>query len=210
MVDYINVQGYLRWTLIIIFMLMKAGLIIAVFMHMMWERLAMVYAILLPPLCLLVLIGLMSVEADTTLRPPVAQQCHLYLWCIAQHVDWAYIVARAWGFNPIILWTWVKDGLGVGRFRCNTEHILVARRGPRQGNPFGAGGRHCQATAGTAFRWKRLAHSEKPDEFFALVEKLSPSPRLEMFARRPRTGWHVWGNEVKNDVAIFPEEACLT
>ena len=66
MVDYINVQGYLRWTLIIIFMLMKAGLIIAVFMHMMWERLAMVYAILLPPLCLLVLIGLMSVEADTT------------------------------------------------------------------------------------------------------------------------------------------------
>ena len=66
MVDYINVQGYLRWTLIIIFMLMKAGLIVAVFMHMMWERLAMIYAILLPPLCLLVLIGLMSVEADTT------------------------------------------------------------------------------------------------------------------------------------------------
>ena len=66
MVDYINVQGYLRWTLILIFMMLKAGLIIAVFMHMMWERLAMVYAILLPPLCLLVLIALMAVEGDTT------------------------------------------------------------------------------------------------------------------------------------------------
>ncbi|NIB39911.1 cytochrome C oxidase subunit IV [Pseudomaricurvus alkylphenolicus] len=67
MVDYMQLQGYLRWTLIIIFMLLKAGLIVAVFMHMMWERLALIYAILLPPLCLLVLIGLMAIEADYTI-----------------------------------------------------------------------------------------------------------------------------------------------
>ncbi|MGK0498534.1 MAG: cytochrome c oxidase subunit IV [Oceanicoccus sp.] len=66
MVDYLEFQGYLRWTLILIFMALKAGLIIAVFMHMMWERLAFIYAILLPPLCLLVLIALMAVEADYT------------------------------------------------------------------------------------------------------------------------------------------------
>lgn len=66
LVDYLDFQGYLRWTLIIIFMLLKAGLIVAVFMHMMWEKLAFIYAILLPPLCLLVLIGLMSIEADYT------------------------------------------------------------------------------------------------------------------------------------------------
>ncbi|WP_101759687.1 cytochrome C oxidase subunit IV family protein [Oceanicoccus sp. KOV_DT_Chl] len=66
MVDYFNFQGYLRWSLILIFMTLKAGLIIAIFMHMMWERLAMIYAILLPPLCLLVLIGLMAIEAETT------------------------------------------------------------------------------------------------------------------------------------------------
>ncbi|MGI9285968.1 MAG: cytochrome C oxidase subunit IV family protein [Pseudomonadales bacterium] len=66
MVDYLQFQGYLRWTLIIVFMLLKAGLIVAIFMHMMWERLAMVYAILLPPLALLVLIGLMASEADYT------------------------------------------------------------------------------------------------------------------------------------------------
>jgi cytochrome c oxidase subunit 4 len=64
MVDFMNFQGYLRWTLIIIFMLLKAGLIVSVFMHMMWERLALVYAILLPPLALLVFIGMMAIEAD--------------------------------------------------------------------------------------------------------------------------------------------------
>ncbi|RUV38491.1 cytochrome C oxidase subunit IV, partial [Mesorhizobium sp. M1A.T.Ca.IN.004.03.1.1] len=48
MVDYLGIQGYLRWTLILVFMMLKAGLIVAVFMHMAWERLALVYAILLP------------------------------------------------------------------------------------------------------------------------------------------------------------------
>ncbi|PIF75681.1 caa(3)-type oxidase subunit IV [Variovorax sp. 54] len=66
MVDYFHVQGYLRWGLILAFMLLKAGLIVAVFMHMAWERLALVFAILLPPLCLLVLVGLMAAEADHT------------------------------------------------------------------------------------------------------------------------------------------------
>jgi cytochrome c oxidase subunit IV len=66
LVDYFHVQGYLRWTLIIIFMLLKAGLIVAVFMHMLWERLAMVYAILLPPLLLLVLLAIGAGEADYT------------------------------------------------------------------------------------------------------------------------------------------------
>ena len=66
LVDYFHVQGYLRWTLIIVFMLLKAGLIVAVFMHMMWERLAMVYAILLPPLILLVLVWIGAGEAGYT------------------------------------------------------------------------------------------------------------------------------------------------
>jgi cytochrome c oxidase subunit 4 len=66
LVDYFHFQGYLRWGLIIAFMLLKAGLIVAVFMHMAWERLSLVYAILVPPLCLLVLIGLMATEAGYT------------------------------------------------------------------------------------------------------------------------------------------------
>src|SRR5262245_44180491 len=66
LVDYFGLQGYLRWSLIIIFMLVKAGFIIAIFMHMAWERLSLILAILMPPLALLVLIGLMAIEGDYT------------------------------------------------------------------------------------------------------------------------------------------------
>jgi cytochrome c oxidase subunit 4 len=65
-VDYFQFQGYLRWTLILLFMLLKAGLIVAVFMHLAWERLALICAILLPPLALLVLVWLMAHEASYT------------------------------------------------------------------------------------------------------------------------------------------------
>ena len=64
MVDFYQVQGYLRWTLIIIFMFLKAGLIIGIFMHLAWERLALIYTILLPPLAILFLIAAMASEAD--------------------------------------------------------------------------------------------------------------------------------------------------
>ena len=66
MVDYLDFQGYMRWSLIIIFMLLKAGLIVAIFMHMMWERLALMYAIMLPPILLLTFIGIAALEADNT------------------------------------------------------------------------------------------------------------------------------------------------
>ena len=66
MVDYFQLHGALRWTLIIFFMLVKAGFIVGIFMHMAWERLALKLAILAPPLALLVLIGLMAIEGDYT------------------------------------------------------------------------------------------------------------------------------------------------
>lgn len=66
LVDYIDIQGYLRWTLIIVFMLLKAGFIVAIFMHLMWERMALICTILTPPIALLFLIGFMSVEGDYT------------------------------------------------------------------------------------------------------------------------------------------------
>lgn len=66
MVDYLHFEGYLRWSLILIFMMLKAGLIVAVFMHMVWERLALVYAVLVPPLLVMVFVALMTFEADYT------------------------------------------------------------------------------------------------------------------------------------------------
>jgi cytochrome c oxidase subunit IV len=66
LVDYFHVEGVLRWTLIVTFMFLKAGLIVAIFMHMAWERLALMYAILVPPLCLGALVLLMAIESDYT------------------------------------------------------------------------------------------------------------------------------------------------
>ena len=65
-VDYFGVEGYLRWSLILLFMILKAGLIVAVFMHMLWERLALLYAILVPPVLVLVFVFLMTHEAGYT------------------------------------------------------------------------------------------------------------------------------------------------
>jgi len=66
LVDYFHVEGTLRWVLIVTFMFLKAGLIVAIFMHMAWERMALIYAILVPPLCLGTLVLLMAIESDYT------------------------------------------------------------------------------------------------------------------------------------------------
>ena len=67
LVDYFHFQGYARWGLIILFMLLKAGLIVAVFMHMAWERLALLYAIIVPPTLVLIFVGIMTFESNYTL-----------------------------------------------------------------------------------------------------------------------------------------------
>jgi len=85
LVDYFDFQGMIRWALILIFMFLKAGFIIAIFMHVMWERMALITAILGPPTVLLVLIGLMSSEANYTFgtrvdylgQPEAAERIHV-------------------------------------------------------------------------------------------------------------------------------------
>ncbi len=66
MVDFFHIQSYTRWTLILLFMVLKAGFIVAVFMHIKWERLALTYAILLPPAAVLVFVAIMVFESDYT------------------------------------------------------------------------------------------------------------------------------------------------
>jgi cytochrome c oxidase subunit IV len=59
-------QGYVRWSLIILLMLVQAGLIVAVLMHLVWERVALMFVILVPPLFLLTLLSIGALEADYT------------------------------------------------------------------------------------------------------------------------------------------------
>ena len=72
LVDYLGIQSYFRWSLILLFMVLKAGLIVAIFMHMAWERLALIYAILLPPVLVLVFVALMVSEAQYTVLTRLA------------------------------------------------------------------------------------------------------------------------------------------
>ena len=66
LVDFFHVQGHLRWTLILLFMFLKAGFIVAIFMHVAWERLALKYVLILPLSAIAVLITLMAIEGDYT------------------------------------------------------------------------------------------------------------------------------------------------
>jgi N6-adenosine-specific RNA methylase IME4 len=124
-----------------------------------------------------------------------ADDAHLYLWTINKYVEQSYEVARAWGFNPSTLLVWAKTPHGVGlggAFRITTEFVLYARRGHLKESKI------CETTW---FNWPRGIHSRKPDEFYRLIESMTPAPRaerdrLDLFARRERAGWTVWGDEV--------------
>lgn len=129
-----------------------------------------------------------------------ADQAHLYLWVtnprlIAERdgsrVVTPFDIVEAWGFRPITLLTWVKPGRGGTGwyFRGQTEHVIFGTRGGL--------GIPSHIREPNVIEAKRSRHSAKPVEFFDLVERVSPGPRLEMFARQPRMGWDVWGNEVE-------------
>jgi len=128
----------------------------------------------------------------------VAMDCaHLYLWIPNALLDLGLKVMKAWGFKykTNIIWYKVrKDGgpdrRGVGfYFRNVTEMILFGVRG----NNFRtlAPGRRQE----NIIISQKRGHSIKPDEIFSLIEACSPGPYIELFARRQRPGWTVWGDE---------------
>ena len=131
---------------------------------------------------------------------------HLYLWTTNAFMAEAHEVSRAWGFRPKTICTWGKvqaDGrpsMKAGYwFRGATEHCLFAVRGKLR-FPDGL-------AEPTLWLWPRLPHSVKPGAFYDLVERVSPGPRLELFARTQRLGWDSWGNEALCHVTLEPRRA---
>lgn len=126
---------------------------------------------------------------------------HLYLWTTNAFMVEAHEVARAWGFEPKTILTWVKikqDRAAVSMktghwYRSATEHIVFGVRG-RQ--------RLLGPAVSTAYLLPRLRHSEKPEFFYQLIEAQSPGPYLELFARRLRLGWDSWGNEIESTIQL--------
>lgn len=138
--------------------------------------------------------GAMSIEELCDLGPPAENDAHLYLWTTNAFIVEAHRVAEAWGFKPKTICTWGKvqpDGrpsMKTGHyFRGATEHVVFGVRGRL---PFPT-----EYPTPTLWLWPRLGHSEKPDAFYDMVERLSPGPYLELFARRARFGWDYWGDE---------------
>lgn len=135
--------------------------------------------------------------AAMPIRDLAADDAHLWLWVTNATLRQGYDVAEAWGFTVRSPLTWIKFRLGLGNYlRNSTEHLLFATRGK----------------APVQFRsqptWINAPvqdHSHKPEEQYALIERVSPGPYLELFARRrppSRANWSVWGNEIASDIRI--------
>lgn len=127
--------------------------------------------------------------------PPLADDCHLFLWRVSSMVEEAYRVVRAWGFVPKSEIVWLKRTVdskrhfGMGRHvRAEHETAIIAVRGrPKVID---------RSVRSTFEAVAERVHSRKPEEFYDLVERLCPGPYAELFARRHRVGWACLGNEL--------------
>jgi len=120
---------------------------------------------------------------------------HCYLWVTNNHLTDGLDVLALWGYRYVTMVTWMKDRPGLGQyFRGKTEHCLFGVKG-RLAYRYLPSGRRAQGVTG--FSAPRGEHSVKPAEMRAMIERVSPGPYLELFARRPVPGWTVWGNEVE-------------
>lgn len=145
----------------------------------------------------------MAVADIAALPIPAARDAHLYLWTPSGFLPAAFDVMAAWGFTYSTTLVWAKapigHGLG-GAYGIATEFVLFGRRGALPAR---------SRVGRNWWTWKRPydkrgkpQHSAKPEEFYAMVEQVSPGPYLEMFARRARLGWDVWGDEAPSPVDI--------
>lgn len=139
---------------------------------------------------------LMTIEQITAM--PVAElaeeNAHLWLWCTNAVLRDGYRVMEAWGFTPRSILTWVKPRLQLGQYLRNaSEQLLFGTRGRAPVN---------YRSQPTWMFAPLQDHSHKPEEQYAVIERISGGPYLELFARRRQPGWDIWGNEVDSDIRI--------
>ncbi|WP_328995804.1 MT-A70 family methyltransferase [Kribbella sp. NBC_01245] len=131
------------------------------------------------------------------IRDLAAEDAHLWLWVTNATLRDGYDVAEAWGFTVRSPLTWVKFRLGLGNYlRNSTEHLLFATRGRAPVN---------FRSQPTWINAPVQDHSHKPEEQYALIERISDGPYLELFARRrppSAAPWSVWGNQITADITI--------
>jgi N6-adenosine-specific RNA methylase IME4 len=140
--------------------------------------------------------NLMNLAAISALRVErlAAPDAHLWLWVTNGALPMGRQVMEAWGFSYRSCLTWIKPRYGLGQYlRTQTEHLLLGVRGRA---PIQFRGQ------GSWFYAPVQEHSHKPEEQYAIIERCSAGPYLELFARRRRPGWDAWGNEIASDVSL--------
>lgn len=125
-----------------------------------------------------------------------ADSCHMWMWVTNNFLPDGLEVMQALGFRYINNIVWLKTGLGIGQYLRGKHELCL----------FGVRGKAMMPTDRSVetmiFYSPKAAHSRKPDAVTHHIERVSPGPRLEMFARGPRHGWDVWGNQT--DKYEFP------
>lgn len=134
--------------------------------------------------------------AALPVRDLADRDAHLYLWTTQRYLLDAYHIAKAWGFSVSCALVWCKRPTGFnvgGTYMSTTEFCLFCRRGSLKANT---------RIKSQWFEWPRGPHSAKPEAFIDMVEQVSPGPYVELFSRRHRLGWDVWGNESANTATL--------
>jgi N6-adenosine-specific RNA methylase IME4 len=127
---------------------------------------------------------------DLPIPDLAAERCHLHLWTLPnRHHVLSYEIIEHWGFRPVSEFVWIKRPLGRGNYwRMSHETLVTAVRSEND--------RFDDRWLRSWVEAPRGRHSEKPDAVRALIERASPPPRLELFARKRATGWYSWGHEI--------------
>lgn len=113
------------------------------------------------------------------------------------HLPDALECVKAWGFQYVTLITWCKDSMGLGQyFRGMTEHCIFATTQKKLPYKLEEGKR---MQGVTGFVEPKREHSRKPETMRKMIERVSYTPRIELFARRAAPGWKVWGNEAPEE-----------
>ena len=133
----------------------------------------------------------------------VHDDAHLYLWVTNNFLPDGLEVMRAWGFRYVtnLAWGKVREGVvqqGLGQYFRGAHELLLF--GVRGRVPYRTTAEGKRAQHPSLVLEPRGEHSRKPDVFHRIIEKVSPGPYVELFARRPMPGWEVWGNAITEEV----------
>lgn len=135
--------------------------------------------------------------AALPIKKIIADKAHLHLWTTNAFLFECPRIMEAWGFEYKSCFVWVKPRMGIGNYwRVSHEFLLLGVRGSL---------RFRNKSQVSWLEIKSKGHSQKPEKIAQIIEKVSPGPYLELFARRTRENWTVWGNEI--DRTLFNEGA---